>query len=81
MMVTAKTLRAAATSVDGARAMGIETAASKAAPALLAAADAWLKKNEAGAAYERRWQDLDVAASALRAAIAVDHGGVGHAPA
>lgn len=67
---TAKALRAAATSVAGARSMGIETAASKAAPAMLALADAWMAKNAAGSAYERRWQDLDDAAAALREALA-----------
>lgn len=67
---TAKALRTAASSVTGARSMGIETAASKAAPAMLADARAWLRKNEAGAQFERRWQDLKMAARELEAAIA-----------
>ena len=43
MKVTAKEVRAAAASVVGARGMGIETAASKAAPELLARAEAVLR--------------------------------------
>lgn len=43
MKVTAKEVRAAAASVAGARGMGIETAASKAAPELLARAEAVLR--------------------------------------
>ncbi len=67
---TAKDLRAAATSVAGARAIGIETSASKAAPAMLAEAQKWLEKNIAGSAYERRWQDMDAAASQIASALA-----------
>ena len=43
MKITAKEVRAAASSVAGARGMGIETAASKAAPELLARAEAALR--------------------------------------
>ena len=43
MAVTAKVVRAAASSVAGARSMGIETAASRAAPELLARAEAALR--------------------------------------
>lgn len=51
---TAKSLRAAATSVAGARSMGIETAASKAAPAMLAEALSWLDKNAPCGAWDSR---------------------------
>lgn len=43
MAITAKVVRAAASSVAGARSMGIETAASRAAPELLARAEAALR--------------------------------------
>jgi hypothetical protein len=79
MTLSAKEIRAAAASVAGARGMGIETAASKAAPALLERAEAILKAMLARAASmepsatdqaeERRYYAAASAAAAYSAAI------------
>jgi len=74
---TARALRAAATSVTGARSMGIETSASKAAPAMLAEAIAWLEKNAPCGAWDSRivrWAPIRSAADELSAAIAAEMG-------
>lgn len=68
---SARNIAAAAASVAGARAMGISTAASKAAPALLAEAHAWLRAEIDGAQFERRWQEVSAAAADLAAALGV----------
>ena len=72
MKVTAKEVRAAAASVAGARGMGIETAASKAAPELLARAEAALRSMSAHADNEAVSQSgsrLAAQADALESAI------------
>ena len=71
--ITAKVLQSAAASVAGARSMGIETAASKAAPALLVAARAWLDKNEPCGPWASRasaWLAVKSAAADLAKALA-----------
>lgn len=68
---SAKAIRAAATSVAGARSMGIETAASKAAPALLSSAHEWLRAEEDGAQFDARWQIVSEAAAELARALGV----------
>ena len=70
--ITAKEIRAAASSVAGARGMGIETAASKAAPELLARAEAALRSMSAHADNEAVSQSgsrLAAQADALESAI------------
>lgn len=72
MTVTAKEVRAAAASVAGARGMGIETAASKAAPELLARAEAVLRAISGRADDEAMSQSggrLAAQADALESAI------------
>ena len=72
MKITAKEVRAAAASVAGARGMGIETAASRAAPELLARAEAALRSMSAHADNEAVSQSgsrLAAQADALESAI------------
>ena len=72
MKITAKEVRAAAASVAGARGMGIETAASRAAPELLARAEAAMRAMSARADNEAMSQSggrLAAQADALESAI------------
>lgn len=69
--LTPKALRAAATSVAGARGMGIETSASKAAPAMLEEAHAWLRAESDGSQFSSKWQALHDAAWVLAVELGV----------